>query len=1047
MNGIFGIVYKNESEEKKLKINVEKIKSMMHNRGPDSDGEYQDSKCHLVCTKMNVHDNDDTIAQPYQYNGKILIYSGEIYNYVNLRKQLMDKGYTFKSYSDAEIIIKSYMEYGNKFVDKFIGIFAFCLYDTKKDEVVIYRDRLGVKPLYYYDNSDMLIFGSDITTICECIDSRNNKILPNSISSYLSFRHVIGTSTFYSQIKKVPAGNYILVHRNIASLYSYWNLLPSQIDYIPDFFKCMDELKELFYMAVKRNLPIDENVNIFMSGGLDSSAIVATINELMRVGEIPLKKIMTYSIGFDTDNEFEYATLVSKHFNTDHQNIITNTDEYIDSMIDLIKFKGEPLNLPNEPLINIMSKIAKKFGNMALTGVGADELFYGYGKLFISFYNYMNDDSIPFYEFFINRYSHLDMEFKSKLYKPEFWVNTLKNDLFIQQTFDGCFRECEGMHDQDRIGYVMLKLHLPCLLARLDNASSNASFECRVPYLDHELVEYCFYRIPRDMKIKWLKDVKLMELIKKDPAEISEIMDSPKYILKELFSKLLPMDVISRKKVNFVVPLERIIMEKYEIILRLLESGYINEWNIFDLEGLKHRLSVYKLEGNDAYAIWMLINLEIFLQLFVKNKPVEEIRQYFMVDHQYKLEKGALIATLILPRDVQIIRYIKLYVIKELLKKHGIDYFAYGSTMLGCVRHKGFIPWNDSINFMIMEDQCGKITEELRMELLYAGFQIIKSKEGFKILDFLDGNFFVNLFTATYTDTRKTTINYSAPYCVENFTGREIKTADVFPLTDYSFGFFTITGMNNPHNHFVKCNYGDYMKYAPISHTYDPANNKILSEFLQKYRLQNVIIREQTLLSYSYDVVYTDDWISYFSRAKSFIPDKFLPHNYKMLNSDLYSYDTIQLYIHYIKSGRFENRPYIIDDVIPLDFDIKGYRCLNPDLEGDDSKLLTHYISVGRNEGRKYNMQSLLPMDFSSDAYKYLNPDLDGFTENKLIYHYIHVGRSEKRLYNKDLYLPNDFDFKKYLELNPDLKSTINNERNSVIHFIVHGRLEGRKYK
>lgn len=1044
MSGLFGLIIKNKPTDKKFHINYEKVKQMLYYRGPTSNGEYQDDKCHFISTQFKI-DEDTDIDQPYQNSGKILICDGKIYNSSDIRKQLIAKGQIFKTFSDAELIVKSYVEHGIKFIDHFIGVFAFCLYDMKNDMVIIARDRLGIKQLYYYEDGDVLIFASDIPTIVASLNQDLCKISPTSISSYLSYRNVIGQNTFFSSIKKLEPSKYIMIHRNQSSLYEYWNLIPTSVEYDQDLYICIKSLYELLGSAVKRNVSNEETVNVFLSGGLDSSAIIAIIYQLMASGELPYKKVFTYSIGFDTDNEFEYANIMAEKFATEHQNIITNTDEYLDAMIDLIDYKGEPLNVPNEPLIYLASKIIKNNGNVVLSGEGADELFYGYGRLFISYYNYLKDTSIPFYQFFMNRYAYIKEDKKAIICKPEFWINSVKQDEGVKSLFDKCFCECENLNDQDKIGYVMLKLHLPGLLYRFDTATSFASVQGRAPFLDHDLVEYCFYRVPKEFKIKWLKDMKLMDLLEADPKNISEKLDCPKFILKEMMKKILPPDIIQRKKIGFALPLERIITEKYEIVIRLLEEGFINSLNIFDLSTIVQRLSTYKLEEDDCYAIWMFINLEIFFQLYVNKKTVQDMKEFFMVDQHYKLEKDALISTLVLPKDVQIQRYIKFYVIKELMKKHGIEFFAYGGTMLGCIRHRGFIPWDDDIDLMMMNDQGAKITDEFRMELLYAGFRIIKSKEGYKILDYIDENFFIDLFTADFTDNTKTKINYSSQHFLDNFPGREIRVADIYPLMDYPFGFFALPGIKDPTDYFQRCKYGDYLKCALITQLHDITNDKLLQDFLNKYHLKSLIIRDQTLLKYSYDIIYTDDWVTYFNRAKEFIPDKFVPTNYKILNKDLYDHDMIELYIHYIKFGRIEKRPYLTDEVIPLDFDVKGYRCLNPDLNGDDARLISHFVSTGRHENRRYNMSSLLPFDFTAESYKYLNPDLDKLNENQLIYHYIHSGKNEKRIYNKDLYLPIDFDFNRYIHFNQDLKNY--DERFATIHYIKHGRLEGRKYK
>ena len=1054
MCGIFGIIAKNErnfndfvstivSQKKQI------ILTHLTPRGPDSCGEFRDEKCYLLSTRLKICDTSDIANQPYNSNGIILVFNGEIYNYIELRNQLKEKGIHFKTMSDTEVIVKLYEDEGLSFVDKLIGIFSLCVYDTKHKEVLLYRDRFGVKPLFYHENENVIIFSSDIPSILECVDDDCQKILPSSISSYLSFRNVIGTNTFYKKIKKLEPGYYMMIHRNVSSICEYWSLNPSNIDTVPDLYDSMAFLRDNLSNAIERNLPNENEINIFLSGGIDSSAIVYFADKLIKSEKYIGKTIKTYSIGFDNDNEFAYASIVADKFKTEHENIIVSTDDYIETMIDLIEFKGEPLNVPNEPLINMMSKHVKQNGNVVLSGEGADEILHGYGRLFVSYYNYLNDTSIPFYEYFMKKYSYIPEDYKRNIIKDDVWKMDLCDDELLRKTFEETFEKCGDIHNQDKIGFTMLKLHVPCLLSRLDNATMLSSVEGRVPFLDHDVVEYCFYRIQREHKIKLLRETSLSQLIEKPPEEVSEVIASPKFILKEMLNNDLPSDVISRKKVGFTVPLERILTEKYEVVSKILESGYINKMNIFTLSELSKRFVEQKLEKHDIFAIWMLMNIEIFAQLFIFKIPMCDVKAFFLVDPQYKYEKSKLIDNIIISRDEQLQRYIKLYIIKSLFEKYNIEYFAYGGTMLGCIRHSGFIPWDDDVDIMIMEDQTLKITDEFRMELLYAGFQIKKSSEGYKIFDYLDENFFVDVFLAQYITPERDTINYTSAYFLENFPGRVIKTDELYPLAKYDFGFFTLMGIKDPTNYFTRCNFGDYMNCATVSQLHNKRNNDILQSFLTKHSLNNLLIRDASLISHKDNVVYTDDWKQFFNRAKDFLPNDFNPYNYLILNKDLtpnkYS-DFIELYIHYIKFGRKENRIYNIDSVLPIDFDVRGYRCLNPDLASlSDCELRAHYVTSGRNSKRIYNIRSLLPYDFDYETYAYLNPDLDGLNEDQLKYHYINNGKTEKRYYTKDGILPPDFDFKKYISLNTDLQ--LSKERETIIHYIIHGRKENRRYK
>lgn len=1066
MCGIFGVITKNNTEGTKMQeIAISrrtKILEHLKLRGPNSSSMFGDTKCYLLCCKLNVCESDEDmptenseqLSETILTSGDIVLaYDGQISNNNELRKQLIAEGKHFTSYSDSEIIVKCYEVYGSEFVERLTGQFAFCLYDTKRKEVYLYRDRFGIKPLYYYESNEYIIFSSSINAIRECFDIKPI-ILHSSISTYLSFGNVIGTETFYENIKKLEPGHYILIHKHIATIFNYWDLNQSNVNAYPDIYESMSHLETKLTSAIMRNTPQSEIINIFLSGGLDSSTIVYYVKKLIDTGIINAKSIHTYSIGFDSENEFIYASLVAEKFQTYHENISTNTDEYIESMIDLISFKGAPLNTPNEPLTYIMSKkvTSNNVGNIILSGEGIDELLHGYGQLFISHYNYLNDTSIPFYKYFIDKYSYshhcLPHEYKQKLFKSSAIPMINVSDENNSRLFDECFTKCNELHYQDRIGFAMIKLHLPCLLDVLDNATMFASIEGRVPFLDHDFAEYCFNRIYREHKIMMLKDIKLTDLMDKKPEDISEKFDSPKYILKQLMNSRLPLDVLSRKRSNFNVPINIILSEKFEIIIQMLTEGSIHHLGLFDLDELKQRFASQSYDQCDMYALWLLLNLEIFSQLFVDMKQISDVKTFFHVDPLFKYEKDKLLERIIIPYDVQLQRYIKFYIIKTLFEKFNIEYFAYDSTLLGCVRHKGFIPWDDNINIMIMEEQCAKFTGDFLMELLYAGFQIKKSLTGYEISDFLDTscNFFINVYTAQFMNTENTFINFSSQQLIDELPNRHIGTNDLYPLVQYQFGFYTIYGIKDPIKYFEQCEFGNYMHCATIKQLHNHENNDVLQAFLSKYNMSSLIVRDISLITHVDKVIYTDDWKHFFNRTKNFIPSDFNPINYKLLNGSLANLDTMELYVHYIMHGRFDKLLYNIDTVLPPDFDIKGYRCLNSDIAHlSDHLLRVHYVTTGKNTNRKYNIRSLLPYDFVPETYKYLNSDLSDMTEDQLISHYINIGCNSKLYYKTEGVLPVDFDAKKYMRINKDLKLT--SEQSAIIHYINIGRKESRKYK
>lgn len=1058
MCGIFGVITKKTTSNHKLcetfGIHKNKIMEYLKPRGPNASGIFEDTKCMFVCCSSDK--NFEACDVPHNYGGIILMYDGEILNFHELREQLIIDGKRFKTQYMSEIIVQCYETYGPEFVEKFIGNFTICLYDTKRKEIYLYRDRFGVKPLFYVDFDDIFVFSSSINTIIEYFDNKPN-ISQSSLITYMTFKNVLDNNTFYENIKKLLPGHYIVIQRYVVTLFSYWKLNQENVNAYSDIYEAMSNLDAKITNAISLNISQLDDINISLSGGLGSSTLVYYIKKILSETTPIVRNVNTYSIGFDSENEFAYSTMIADGFQTEHTNILTTTDEYIENMIDLINFKCTPLCDPDEPFIYTIAQRIKSTSvndKCILSGDGVDELFHGYGKIFISHYNYLNDTSEPFYKYFVDRFACLPPEYRQKIFNSKYEQRYTEVSNENLKIFEKHFNECDELHYQDKIDYVLLKMYLPMLLERLDSSTNIASVNSLLPFIDHTLVEYCFYRIYREHKIMLLKEMKTIDLVDKPPEEISEKFDSPKYILKKLMQDKLPIDVTNRKKNDFTVPLDRILAEKYEVILRMLTDGSIRELQLFDLDYLKQKFISHSCDPYDNMSLWLLLNIEIFTRLFSENKQICDVKSFFHVDPLFKYEKDKLMEKIILSYETQLQRYIKFYVVKTILEKFNIEYFAIGDTMLGCVRHKGFVPWCDSICIMILEHNCAKFTGDFLMELLYAGFQIKKSTCGYTISDFFDtsSNFFVDIYIARYIEAKDsgsangTQIIFSSQQLMEEYPSILIISMNVFPLVKYDFGFFTIYGMKDPIKYFDSCEYGNFMRCAIVTKLHNRENNDILIAFLKKYGMKSLSIRDQVLLNHRDNVIYTNDWIQYFNRTKDLIPNDFNTENYKLLNSELSKLDTMELYIHYVMKGRFEKKIYSVDSVLPADFDVRGYRCLNPDISHlVDHLARIHYVTIGKSTGRKYNIRTLIPYDFDTDTYKYLNMGLSNLTDDELIAHYVHHGNSEGLYYKTDGILPPDFDAKKYIKINKDLKITT--DREAIIHYINIGRKESRKYK
>ena len=636
MCGIFGKVY-STSNSNYNKDKFYKALNLLEHRGPDNFGAIFKPEFSFGHRRLSIIDLSENANQPFTSNDGLvtIVFNGEIYNFNELKANLTHK-YIFKTESDTEVLLNLYYEHGIECLDKIIGMFSIAIYDERENVSYLVRDRLGIKPLYYFYHNNDITFSSEIKSILNYEDY-NFELNELAISSYLSFRYPILNDTFFKDIFSIAPGNFIKIKNGNFSIHKYWtpesNFKMQSNDKGEEYY--IDEVRKLLLSSVKYRMISDVPIGAFLSGGVDSSIITAI---MAQEASSPIK---TFTIGFEEQgyNEFDYASIIASRYSTDHHEIILSGENYIDKMDELINFKDAPLSVPNEVPLHMMSKELKKHITVVLSGEGADEIFGGYGRIFRSPYDYarfkelqMNNYSKKDKEIFWNNYNnkYSNKTFNSDLdhfYNLYGYTNNHEKLLFCNQRvinsnyekklkdfFGSIFNLLGNDSYYNKMLFAFEKVHLQGLLYRVDMSTMSTSVEARVPFVDHRLVELAF-EIPIKYKLKWVSEkMKLKsKLLMSD--KISENYDIPKYILKKAYEKDIDSKVLYRKKMGFPVPLNKWFGGSFNNYAReiLLDQKTINRKLINTKEISKILLSNKLLDNHGlAMKIWMLINIELF---------------------------------------------------------------------------------------------------------------------------------------------------------------------------------------------------------------------------------------------------------------------------------------------------------------------------------------------------------------------------------------------------------------------------------------------------
>ena len=631
MCSISGIMYFN----KKLFVKKKQIHNMnltLKHRGPDASGIWisKNKNIGFGHTRLSIIDLSKEANQPFVDRTKnyILAFNGEIYNYMEIKKKLIDKGYKFKTKnSDTEILLLSYIEWGLKCVDKFRGMFAFAIWDNLKKKVFLIRDRVGVKPLYYKFDSEKLIFSSEIKAILLDPDYIP-EIDEESMYHYLTFLCTPAPKTMFKQINKLEAGTWLSFdEKGNSEKKQYWD--PLQDKELIDSENINKVLVRTLKESIKYRGISDVDVGVFLSGGIDSSTNAYFFSKDSK------KKIKTFSIGYDKEyksykSELNYARIVAKHIKSLHFEKKLRKDDIKNLIFDMVYFQDEPISDPVCVPIFYVSKLARENNvKVCQVGEGADELFFGYTNWLrtskinlllnnLFFPNFLKRLILLLYKKFNIQYKYTaDLLRRSLEKKPIFWGGAEafssfeKNQLFSNsfkrkiKNFDSwdCIRphyeffnkNAKYKNIENWMTYLDLKIRLPeLILMRIDKMTMANSLEARVPFLDHNLVQKTI-DLPKKIKIK---------------------KNKLKVLLKDIVKGLLPYEILNRKKQGFGLPLKEWFEDGLGINEKKIINEFVNKTDFFKKETIQ---KIIDRKGDTR--LWFLLNLAIWWKIFIrKNK-------------------------------------------------------------------------------------------------------------------------------------------------------------------------------------------------------------------------------------------------------------------------------------------------------------------------------------------------------------------------------------------------------------------------------------------
>jgi len=595
MCGIAGII------GKKLEDSIiEKLRISLNHRGPDNFGQfvnYDSTEVQLFHFRLSIIDLSNLANQPFTSDcGRYtLIFNGEIYNFISIKNILIEKGYRFKTYSDTEVLLNSYIAWGYNFLERLEGMFAFSIWDNVEETLFIARDRFGEKPLYYFFENNKFGFSSELRSL-NIIREIPHKLNIDSLSVYLKYQTVPFENTLINGIYSLNPGHYLVFKDKKVNIEPYWNLMGSFKQDVHKGTQSISDFKSILFNSVEKSLISDVPLGLFLSGGIDSSVLTVIAKKYLQ------KNINTFTVCFDEKlyKDKEYASYVSKLYKTNHHEIFFNANEIEENVFNALN----DVDHPTADGINtwIISKAVKNAGlTVAISGVGSDEIFGGYNtfnrmrifNMFNKFYpkiiSKYTKNSNKYFDF-INSDSISSAYSFNRTFFTTNWINTLlsNNKLVIDPyLLNGMQFEKLQQSSFNFTSYMELSCYMTNVLLRdADQMSMAHSLEIRAPFLNHKVLE-SFQGLSKHDKYNY---------------------NTPKSVLHNIFKDDFSKDFWNRPKQGFIMPWKSWLSNEIKPLSDKIFNKAI-EQNIFNSQGLHELKNSFQNDKISWSRYWLILSL------------------------------------------------------------------------------------------------------------------------------------------------------------------------------------------------------------------------------------------------------------------------------------------------------------------------------------------------------------------------------------------------------------------------------------------------------